>query len=422
MKFSPQIHRPLIADRQRLELIVAVILVVTTALLFYMQAAYYLTAIEDSKISVDFPQKFMWWANDSRGYYATGEWLFGRSTETDITIRPWLYPFVLGLTRTIFPAGAEKVIWLLQAFFGAVSLTAIFLAVYLGTKNIALAMLASSIFWTHPTPLVLTFHGMTETLNILLITLFCWLIVTRLQQRYFGAILLFALLTVTKPIYQVPLVLLLVYLFATKMDFRKMRNILISCLCLLPILIQFVLVFIATGKPGFSKIGTNTFRDFYVAVIYSKVEGIDWREAERQVATWNLPQELDYLVAHKRQAILEYRNNVIDHNLWTDSLFVRGQDNRMADTAKAMNAIEAFLHLIMFPIMIYYLLFKSRGQGREVILLLYGTFAIQVLVSGISTGQADRLLITTLPLWIVSYAWVVSNLMTSQPQTVLESE
>jgi hypothetical protein len=159
-----------------------------------------------------------------------------------------------------------------------------------------------------------------------------------------------------------------------------------------------------------------------VAVIYSKVEGIDWREAERQVATWNLPQELDYLVAHKRQAILEYRNNVIDHNLWTDSLFVRGQDNRMADTAKAMNAIEAFLHLIMFPIMIYYLLFKSRGQGREVILLLYGTFAIQVLVSGISTGQADRLLITTLPLWIVSYAWVVSNLMTSQPQTVLESE
>jgi hypothetical protein len=422
MKFSPQIHRPLIADRQRLELIVAVILVVTTALLFYMQAAYYLTAIEDSKISVDFPQKFMWWANDSRGYYATGEWLFGRSTETDITIRPWLYPFVLGLTRTIFPAGAEKAIWLLQAFFWAVSLTAIFLAVYLGTKNIALAMLASSIFWTHPTPLVLTFHGMTETLNILLITLFCWLIVTRLQQRYFGAILLFALLTVTKPIYQVPLVLLLVYLFATKMDFRKMRNILISCLCLLPILIQFVLVFIATGKPGFSKIGTNTFRDFYVAVIYSKVEGIDWREAERQVATWNLPQELDYLVAHKRQAILEYRNNVIDHNLWTDSLFVRGQDNRMADTAKAMNAIEAFLHLIMFPIMIYYLLFKSRGQGREVILLLYGTFAIQVLVSGISTGQADRLLITTLPLWIVSYAWVVSNLMTSQPQTVLESE
>ena len=72
-------------------------------------------------------------------------------------------------------------------------------------------MLGAGLFFSHPSPLILTFHGMTETLNILLISAFCWVLTTTLKNRIYYALLLMALATVTKPIYLLFLILLVIY-------------------------------------------------------------------------------------------------------------------------------------------------------------------------------------------------------------------
>src|SRR5687767_12974139 len=94
---------------QQKELYLGLLIVLAVAVLYYFQWAYYLTGLEDSKVNLDEPARFFWWANDSRSYLAAGEWLFGRSDILSIEHRPWLYPLLLGLTRTLFGEATESV-------------------------------------------------------------------------------------------------------------------------------------------------------------------------------------------------------------------------------------------------------------------------------------------------------------------------
>jgi hypothetical protein len=87
----------------------------------------------------------------------------------------------------------------------------IYLGLHNATRSTILAMLGAGIFFSHPSPLILTFHGMTETLNILVISAFCWVLTTTIPNRIYYAILLIALATVTKPIYLLFLILMVIY-------------------------------------------------------------------------------------------------------------------------------------------------------------------------------------------------------------------
>ena len=62
-------------------------------------------------------------------------------------------------------------------------------------------------------------------------------------------------------------------------------------------------------------------------------------------------------------------------------------------------------------------------QNKELVALIYATFLIQTLVSGISTGQDDRLTVTGIPLWIISYLLVLyAVLSTPKPIPAAQPE
>ncbi len=196
-----------LTDEQK-ELLLGLFIVLVVAMIYYFQWAYYLTNLTDSKVNIDQPARYFWWANDSRSYRDVGEWLFGRSNITSIDHRPWLYPLWLGLARTFFGGRAESVVWISQFLMWLASGLLIYLALHNGTKSTVLSMIGAGIFFSHPSPLILTFHGMTESLNIFLISAFCWVLTTALKNRIYYALLLIALATVTKPIYLLFLILL----------------------------------------------------------------------------------------------------------------------------------------------------------------------------------------------------------------------
>src|SRR5512146_2260501 len=197
---SPRKWNQNLTEQQR-DILLGLFLILIVAILYYFQWAYYLTGLPESKVNVDQPARYFWWANDSRSYRDVGEWLFGRSDITSIDHRPWLYPLLLGLSRTLFGGKAESVMWVLQFLMWLASGALIYVSLQNTTRSMLLAMLGAGFFFSHPTPLILTFHGMTETLNILLISLFGWVLTTALKDRLYYALLLIALATVTKPVY-----------------------------------------------------------------------------------------------------------------------------------------------------------------------------------------------------------------------------
>jgi len=82
----------------------------------------------------------------------------------------------------------------------------------------------------------------------------------------------------------------------------------------------------------------------------------------------------------------------------------------LTEFARTANAIASYLHLLMLPLIIYYLASAKHWENRETIALLYFCFVIQILTTGISTGQEDRLIVTALPLWIVAYLLAYTGL------------
>jgi hypothetical protein len=398
-----------LTDPQR-DILLGLVLVLIIAIIYYFQWAYYLTGLEDSKVNIDQPGRYFWWANDSRSYRDVGEWLFGRSDITSIDHRPWLYPLLLGLSRTLFGGGAESVMWVLQFLMWLGSGALIYLGLQNGTRSTILAMLGAGFFFSHPSPLILTFHGMTETLNILLISLFCWVLTTAMTNRIYYALLLVALTTVTKPIYLLFLLLLIIYIIVRYKPPSRWKQVAWIALLLLPIWIQLLLSTIAVGKPTLSTIGSYTFKNYLVADVYLRTEGTEWRETMKLIEDWDLQQQLSYLWGHQRATLLTVRSHLVDSNLWVGSFFTLGEGNRMKEFAFNLNAVSAYLHLLMAPLVLYYLLSAKYRGHKETIALLYICFVLQFLTSGISAGQDDRLLITALPLWIVAYILVLAGM------------
>jgi hypothetical protein len=380
------------------------VLILIIASMYYFQWAYYLTGLEDSKVNIDQPERYFWWANDSRSYRDAGDWLFGRNDGTSISRRPWLYPLLLGLSRTLFIDSAERVVWFLQFFMWLVSGALIYLSLKKATRTVVFGMVGAVFFFSHPSPVILTFHGMTETLNIFLISVFSWLLTTKRKNRMYTAVALIALSTVTKPIYLMFLVLLTIYVFARYSRTTRFKQASVVALLLLPIWIQLLLSIIASGTPTLSTIGSYTFKNYLVADVYMRTEGTEWRETTALIEDWDIPQQLSYLWGHQRTTFLTIRSHLIDSNLWVGSFFTLGEGNRMEGLALSMNAFAAYLHLLMLPLVLYYLLSKKYTAHKEAIALLFFCFLLQFLSSAISSGQDDRLMITALPLWIISYS------------------
>jgi len=397
----------------------ALLLLLVIAVVYYFQSASYLMSVADSKVNINQPARFFWWANDSGTYRITGEWLFGRDSNTMIGTRPWLYPLMLGLISTIFGGRAETVSWLAQFLMWMGSGTLLYLGLQNVTRSTVLSLIGAGIFYLHPSPLLLTFHGMTETLNIFLISGFCWVLTTGHKNRTYYALLSIALATVTKPIYLVFLVLFVLYILWQYPYSSKKGQAGLIVILLIPIWIQLLLSFVANGRPTLSGIGSYTFKNYLVADVYMREQGTEWRPTMVLIEDWDTRQQLAYLWDHPRTTLLTIRSHLIDSNLLVGSFYALGEGNRLKGFSLTMNVLAAYIHLLMLPLVIYYLLSVKYKENKETIALLYLCFILQFLTSGISTGQEDRLMITALPLWLITYIVVIRGMIT--PPTAHES-
>ncbi|NOZ00052.1 MAG: hypothetical protein GXP40_12765 [Chloroflexi bacterium] len=398
--------------RANQRVVAALLLVMVVAGAYYFYWALSQTYVPNTHIGLERIEKNMWWANDSREYRGAGDWIFGNSSENWIGRRPWVYPLIVGFLRAVFPEQGEIYLWVLQLLAWLFTSWFIGLAIYRSTGKIWLMLLGTGIFWSHPSPIALTFHGLTETLTTLMLAVLCWLLVGEAKHKDYWVLLLMGLLVVTRPTYQIQLVLLLGYFLIKNRKRWRLRQWGMVVLVLVPLWLQLTLSYRMTGRVMISEVSETTLRDFFVAWTYAHANGIDGREAAQVVSQWDSRQQIDYLMNNKRMAVVTYLDNLVPRGLLADSYFVMGESNPMNEVIASLNAGYLYLHLLMLPLMLYFLLFY-QGRHREALWIMYATFLIQIFSSGISSNQGDRLIITALPLWIVSYAYVINDVITS---------
>ena len=361
----------------------------------------------------------MWWSSDARDYRDTGDFFFGNTEEAHALYRrPWLYPLIVGSLRNFTPFDPDYSLWALQLIWWLLTSVFILLAVKQATGKIWLAIFGAGVFWTHPSLLALTFHGMTEVFNTLLLAIFAYALLKPRKERGawsenkdYWLLFIMGLLLVTKPTYQIQLAILLIYILIK--SFKKWRVLRFwgkILLALLPLWIQLILTWQVLGSPVISDVAHHTLKYWTLTRVYSRAEGVaDLHEVVPIIEDWTREEEIAYFLNNKKVTFTVYFNNLIKDGLLADSYFIIGRDNPMDIAIMTLNKWHLYLHLLMLPLMGYLLLFNYKGKW-EAIWIIYLTFLIQTLASGVSADQGDRLMITGLPLWIVSYSFVVTQL------------
>ena len=364
----------------------------------------------------------MWWASDARDYRDTGDNFFGNTEEETVLYRrPWLYPFVVGALRQFTPFDPDYSLWAVQFIMWLATAGFTLGAVFRATKKMGWAILATGLFWTHPSIIALTFHGMTEALNTLLLAVFAFVVLKPRdtnekwsENKDYWLLFLMSLLLVTKPTYQVQLAILLVYILIK--SFKKWRVLRFwgkIALALIPVWIQLFLSWQILGSPIISDVAGPTLKYWTTTRVYALAEDTtaDLPEIATVVDDWSREEEIAYLLNNKKALFSVYFNNLVEEGLLADSYFIINYDNSMNIAIMTLNKWHLYLHLLMLPLMGYLLLFNYKGKW-EAIWIIYLTFAIQILASGVSSDQGDRLIITALPLWIVAYSFAIGKLQT----------
>ena len=404
--------------KENRHLLVALGITLIVATFYYFAWAIPQTFAENTHIGFesDRMDNHIWWASDARDYRDTGDSFFGNAEEETVLYRrPWLYPFIVGTLRNFTPIDPDYSLWSLQFFFWLASIVFIFLAIIRATGKIWLALLATVLFWTHPSPIALTFHGLTEIFNILLLSILAFFIFSKNAQKDYWLIFLMSLLLVTKPTYQIQLGILLIYILIK--SFQKWRTLRFwgkIAIALIPLWIQLLLTWQILGYAIISDVAGETLKYWTLTRVYAQAEDIsDLHEVASVVETWSREEEVAYLLNNKKITFSVYANNLVKESLLADSYIIIGKDNPMDIAIMTLNKWHLYLHLLMLPLMGYMLFFNRKGKW-EAIWILYLTFLIQTLATGVSADQGDRLMITGLPLWIVSYSFVLTKLKTME--------
>lgn len=360
------------------------------------------------------------WAPDSQAYRDVGDWIFGvRSMGWEnLGARPFLYPVLLNLARSI---GGLYGIWGMQFIMWLVIANCVGFCVWKLTRNPFLVGLATLIFVSNISLLLLTLHGLTEITASFLLSLYALVVVINRKNIFSTRVapillLICSCMAVVRPVF-VPFVALATIIVILFWAWKRVR---ISAwiflfLALFPIAIQMSLFKFHFGSWEVSGIGRNTLYDYYFSRVYAKVNEIDVLNARKQVERFSKKDILSYCLLHREVAIKTYLNNFRD-NILSCSDFANAGEKRpiLKWVLKKENRVYMFLHVIMvFPLFFHLIRWVKRKEWDQMILVL--AFAVPMgmifFSSPISFNQGDRLVLPAIPLWVILYAFLMSKML-----------
>ncbi len=363
----------------------------------------------------------MFFAADANDYMEMMEWFKGNS-ETEYTqIRPLLYPLLIFLPYQLFGAAG---IWFLQLIFWIVSINFIYFSVKKLTKKTFLAAIGVLVVLANLSYLAMTMHALTEVTTIFLLSYILYLFTDNISKllipKFFTKLmLLFVVLTLIKPLFFVPTIILigLIFpLFYFKKYLEKPKQFVILVLAILPLLGQMTFVKIKHDHFTVSTIGSHTFKYYYFVEGMSEIEKTPRPEIENRIKDYNTGNQLEYIFSNKKH-YYELLFRTIESNIKGLPVFVKmdNKNNEMVSYMLDYNYRTYYVHkffLILFlPTLLFLLVFKKGSREDILILIALGCLNYYILLtSGISFWQGDRLTLPSIIVSITQYLFTLNLL------------
>lgn len=369
---------------------------------------YFLVAIESEQLAG--LETILYWAPDAQGYRDIADWQLGKLADPPAATpyRPFLFPLFLASIR-YFTVNAYAV-WSVHCIFWLLAVNFTSLSVWILTRRRSLYTLSFAILALNVSAIVQTFHALSETMVLLLASIWVYVFVRRWPDRanpVWPAVLtlLASLLVVAKPVFQLHLLLITLYL--ARYVIHRPKTLPLFLLALSPVFIQLVLMNALIGRLTISTISTHTLEDYFSSQVYALGESVTFEEARLVMDEFSTAEEVAYLARNPGKAVALYVANVLFQNLLQSSDLL-GDHEPLRVFTRSTNTVYYGLHLIFLPLTVYVV---GRKRGRKAnVKVLYLFSALIIVSSGISFWQGDRLVITAMPYWLAAYMGVLHQL------------
>ena len=355
---------------------------------------------------------------DSRAYRAVGNWLFGIENTNQTIVRPFFYPLMLNLSRSF--AGIYG-IWCYQFLLWILSGVLLYQSIKKATNSIALSLGGVFIFASNLTLVLLTLHALTEVTVTFLLTILILLIINKQKYKdchyWLLVIFIVSLLTVTKPLFTILLFAVLVYripvlILNIRKGKYKLRLLGYVALALCPVLVQLSIMEVKHNEFAVSQIGGITAKEYYFASLYGAVNNISVDQAREQIRSFDQKEMLVCLSNHYEASFHTYYE-ILTENDKMRSQYVNypNPHPHLSNYMETINKVYFRLHVLMIlpSVIVLIVLFKRRHWiDLEMVLSLMFPISLIVLLSGITYWQGDRIVLPSLPLWIMLYVLILS--------------
>ena len=367
-------------------------------------------------LNIQIDEKTMFATHDSGTYLNVTHWMQGTSDSTDIQIRPYLYPAIL---LALYEGTGPYGLWLFQFLCWIISINLIFLSIKRFSPKKIFAFIGAGFAALNFSYVLLTFHALPEVVTTFLLSVYLYYISGNIKNWhnldfFQTSLLILVLLAVLKPLFFLIVIFLLLVIFPIfyfRQYLAKPRKFLLLLLVLSPMILQIIIMKINFDSWNVSKIGGNTFRDYFFAEGLQQINQIKYEDAVKKAQEFSVQEQMQFILAHKLTYLNLYLGN-LKENIDGEPVFLEVPVFHKAiyKFTTNLNTVYFYLHLLFLIPVIITILKTIKDKESEFTYLLLGTAIILyfiLLTSGISFWQGDRLVMPSLPVWIFLYFLVI---------------
>jgi len=355
---------------------------------------------------------------DSQGYFSTGIEFFDLSQTGASFIRPFLFSTILRGLHTI---GGAWLVVIFHFLCWCISANLIYFGLKKIFSNKWVWYVSVSIFAINLSLISYAFSGLTELISTLLISIISYITITKtdliFDVKYFlKIVLLLSLLSVIKPLFWMPMVAFVSIggIIVIKKLIQP-RFLFLLLLTLIPVVFQSVVMKLKYDTFKLSKIDTLTFDHYLLAQGIREIEGVkDITESQTIASSFTQDEKHSYLWNNKATFLALYFTNIAENIDAYESnfLFPNYTIQSYYDFMDSYNSIFFWLSLVFvigFIGLFIKFFFQRKLHNHWQMFFLGLLFYYIVFASGISFWQADRLIVFSIPLWIITYNLLLSH-------------
>lgn len=366
---------------------------------------------------------------DSWTYFSTSNEFYKFSETGYSNIRPFLYPLIILI---VFKLSGVIGLWLLQFLFWVISINLIYLSIKQITDNKIVGLAGSLILALNMTYLVLTFHALTETTTIFLLSCLIYFVSSNAMKintlKFFhGCLFILVLLALVKPLFYL-LVLLMLFIilpaFYLKKYIKNSKGMILLMLIIIPLLLQVTLMKVKYDTFSFSPIGSIGFNYYLFAQGVERIDGSSLDAARAKVKEMPLSDQLSFVIRNKMLYADLYFQNMKANIKAVPCFILYPGGFPSVGIAKYMlfvNSVYYYIHIIfIIPILAsVYSIYKRKNMNYYLGLILISWFLIcyMFLTLPIIFGEGDRYVLISQPLWVFLYALVLNYLFKKKTVT-----